>query len=80
MRASLTAVLGRRTAGRPSYLPHAPESMTIATAPSTAGLKCMQQSTLTEWRCGLTVALQLAMPVTRGSNPSLYHVFLVYLS
>jgi len=37
--------------------------------------KCLQQTTLTEWHCGLTVALRLAAPVTRGSNPSLYHIF-----
>jgi len=28
----------------------------------------------TNWRCSLTVAL--TMPVTLGSNPSLYHIFL----
>ena len=37
--------------------------------------KCMQQTTLTEWCCDLTVALRLATSVTRGSNPSLYHIF-----
>jgi len=40
--------------------------------------KCVQQTTVTEWHCGLTVALRLATPVTRGSQSVPY--FLVYFS
>jgi len=41
-----------------------------------ASFKCAQRSPVTNWRCSLTVALRLTMPVTPGSNPSLYHIFL----
>jgi len=37
--------------------------------------KCVQQTTFTKWRCDLMVALRLATLVTRGSNPTLYHIF-----
>jgi len=42
----------------------------------TGWFKWVQQNTLTEQRCGVTVASRLAKPVTPGSNPSLYHIFL----
>ena len=40
--------------------------------------QCVQQTTLTEWRCGLTVALRLAMPVTRFESQSVPYFWFIF--